>query len=184
MADITTLLHGARDGDPDALAALFAALYPELRRIARKRLSRDDRGTLLDTTSLVNECYLKLTAAARLQPVDRNHFLAYAASAMRSIVVDFARARLTERRGGGLTMVTLDSALRDGLPCGEDQVLAVHDALDDLAVLDRRLAQVVEMRYFGGLGDAEIAEALDVGIRTVRRDWEKARLLLAAAMQP
>ena len=183
MGDITVLLRSAKSGDASALASLFEALYPELRRIARQRLARDDRGTLLDTTALVHECFLKLAATGRMQPADRNHFLAYAASAMRSIVVDFARARLTERRGGGLTMVTLDSALRDGLPCGEDQILAVHDALDSLAVLDRRMAQVVEMRYFGGLDDAEIAEALDVGVRTVRRDWEKARLLLAASMQ-
>jgi len=183
MGDITKLLRDAKQGEPRALAALFEALYPELRRIARKRLARDDRGTLLDTTSLVNECYLKFAAAARLQPADRVHFLAYSASAMRSIVVDFARARHAERRGGGMHRVTLDSALIDGLPAGEDQVLAVHEALGDLAALDARLAQVVEMRYFGGLADAEIAEALEVGVRTVRRDWEKARLLLAASMR-
>ncbi|MEO8525983.1 MAG: ECF-type sigma factor [Caldimonas sp.] len=183
MGDITKLLREARQGDPDALSQLFEALYPELRRIARMRLARDDRGTLLDTTSLVNECYVKFASAERLQPADRIHFLAYSATAMRSIVVDFARARHAERRGGGARNLTLDSVLADGLPAGEDEVLGVHEALDELATLDARLARVVEMRYFGGLADAEIAEALDIGVRTVRRDWEKARLLLAAALR-
>lgn len=183
MADITRLLREAKQGDAQALAGLFAALYPELRRIARQRLARDDRGTLLDTTSLVHECYLKFAGAERLQPADRIHFLAYSATAMRSIVVDFARARVAERRGGGARHVTLDSALIDGLPAGEDEVIGVHEALDELAELDGRMARVVEMRYFGGLADAEIAAVLDVGVRTVRRDWEKARLLLAAALR-
>ena len=102
---------------------------------------------------------------------------------MRSIVVDFARARRGERRGGDALRVTLDSALVDGLRAGEDEVLDVHEALDDLAVLDARLARVVEMRYFGGMADAEIAEALDIGVRTVRRDWEKARLLLSESLR-
>ena len=183
MTDITRLLREARQGDADALAELFQTLYPELRRIARQRLARDDRGTLLDTTSLVHECYLKFAKAERVQAFDRVHFLAYSATAMRSIVVDFARARHAERRGGGARNLTLDSVIADGLPAGEEEVLGVHEALDDLATLDARLARVVEMRYFGGLADAEIAEALDIGVRTVRRDWEKARLLLAAALR-
>jgi RNA polymerase sigma factor (TIGR02999 family) len=183
MGDITTLLHQAKGGNAQALAELFEALYPELRRIARQRLARDDRGTLLDTTALVHECFLKFAGAERVQPTDRAHFLAYSATAMRSIVVDFARARRAERRGGGVRALTLDSALIDGLPAGEDEVLGVHEALDELAVLDERMARVVEMRYFGGLADAEIAEALEVGVRTVRRDWEKARLLLSAALR-
>ena len=183
MGDITTLLHDARAGDAAAVAGLFAQLYPELRRIARLRLARDNRGTLLDTTSLVHECYLKFAGAKRVQASDRAHFLAYAATAMRSIVVDFARARHAERRGGGARKLTLDSANVDNLPADEDEVLCVHEALADLAALDGRLARVVEMRYFGGLADAEIAEALDIGVRTVRRDWEKARLLLASALR-
>lgn len=183
MGDITKLLRQAQAGDSAAMSELFELLYPELRRIARKRLALDDRGTLLDTTALVHECYLKLVAGARVQPADRAHFLAYSASAMRSIVVDFARARSAERRGGGLRMVTLDSAVADALPAGEEEVIRVHEALDDLAALDARLARVVEMRYFGGLADDEIAEVLGVGVRTVRRDWGKARLLLSAALR-
>jgi RNA polymerase sigma factor (TIGR02999 family) len=183
MSDITTLLHEARSGNSQALAQLFETLYPELRRIARQRLARDDRGTLLDTTALVHECFLKFAGAERVQPADRAHFLAYSATAMRSIVVDFARARQAERRGGGVRALTLDSVLIGAIPAGEDEVLAVHEALDELAALDERLKQVVEMRYFGGLADAEIAEALGIGVRTVRRDWEKARLLLSVALR-
>ncbi len=183
MGDVTQLLREARNGDAQALAQLFEALYPELRRIARQRLSRDDRGTLLDTTALVHECYLKFANSGNLQPSDRAHFLAYSATAMRSIVVDFARARRAERRGGGVHPSTLDSAVADSVPGGEDEVIAVHEALDELAALDPRLARVVEMRYFGGMADAEIAEALELGVRTVRRDWEKARLLLSTALR-
>jgi RNA polymerase sigma factor (TIGR02999 family) len=181
--DITALLRAARQGDADALAGLFEALYPDLRRIARKRLSIDERGTLLDTTALVHECYLKFTRTQRLGADDRNHFMAYAATAMRSIVVDFARARLAERRGGGARHQTLDSASVGGIPGGEVEVLAIHEALDELATVDPRMARVVELRYFGGLADAEIADVLGVGLRTVRRDWEKARLILAATLR-
>jgi RNA polymerase sigma factor (TIGR02999 family) len=183
MESITQLLRASREGRPEALAALFDATYPELRTIARRRLAKDDRGTLLDTTSLVHECFLKLAGQEQLALEDRRHFLAYAATTMRSIVVDFARARVAARRGGGAARVTLDSAVFDAVPAGEDEVLAVNEALDDLAGLDPRLAQVVEMRYFGGLSDAEIAEALDLGIRTVRRDWAKARLVLATSLR-
>ncbi|MEO6364416.1 MAG: ECF-type sigma factor [Caldimonas sp.] len=183
MGDITVLLRGAKSGEAGALASLFEALYPELRRIARQRLDRDDRGTLLDTTALVHECFVKLAQARRLQPDDRGHFMAYAATAMRSIVVDFARARRAERRGSGLPRESLDDTRVGEVANGEDEVLAVHEALDELHGLDERMARVVEMRYFGGLADAEIAAALDVGVRTVRRDWEKARLLLANALR-
>jgi RNA polymerase sigma factor (TIGR02999 family) len=177
------LLRHARQGDNEALAALFEMLYPELRRIARHRLARDDGGTSLNTTALVNECYLKFARSTEMQPADRIHFLSYAASAMRSIVIDAARARLAERRGGGLRPVTLNSALISDTPSGEEEVIAVHEALQELAALDGRLARVVEMRYFGGLSDEEIGEVLEVNARTVRRDWEKARLILSQALR-
>ena len=183
MGDITDLIQRARGGESAAVGQLFEVLYPDLRRIAHARLSRNVRNTLLDTTALVNECFVKLSGARRLNAEDRVHFLAYAASAMRSVVVDFARARAAERRGGDAAHVTLNTAIAEGTPAGEDEILRVHEALAELGRLDPRLVQVVEMRYFGGMTDEEVAAALGVTDRTVRRDWTKARLLLAEALR-
>jgi RNA polymerase sigma factor (TIGR02999 family) len=183
MGDLTQLLQQARTGDQSALDALFAELQPELRRLAHARLAGGGRHTLLETAVLINECYLKLAQADRLVLNDRTHFLAYAARAMRSIIVDFARARVRERRGGDAPHVTLNTEVAQGLPAGDDQILSIHETLQALAAREPRLAQVVEMRYFGGLNEEEIAAALDVTDRTVRRDWEKARLLLADALR-
>ena len=183
MGDITVLLGRARDGDRGAFDGLFDALYPDLRRIAHARLASHQRNTMLNTTVLVHECFLKFTAADRLTPKDRAHFLAYGSQMMRSIIVDVARARQAERRGGDAAHTTLNTDVRDRVAAGEDEIMDVHEALEQLGALDARLAKVVEMRYFGGLREAEIAEALGVTERTVRRDWEKARLLLAAALR-
>lgn len=183
MGDITELLVQARGGDAAAIDSLFAELYPELRRMAHSRLAGGGRHTLLETSVLVHECYLKFAEAGRLSINDRAHFLAYTATAMRSIIVDFARGRLRERRGGNAAHETLNTDVIDGLPTGDDQIVDVHEALEALALREPRLVQVVEMRYFVGLSEREIAEALSVTERTVRRDWEKARLLLADALR-
>jgi len=183
MGDITLLLGRAREGDRQAFDELFDLLYPDLRRIAHARLSRNLRDTLLDTTVLVHEAYLKFAAAQRLTPQDRAHFLAYAAHVMRSIIVDTARASRAERRGGDAAHVTLGTEVSDNVAEAEEEILDVHEALTQLAQLDPRLARVVEMRYFGGMKEVEIGEALGVTERTVRRDWEKARLLLASALR-
>ena len=182
MGDITELLSQARAGDQGAFDALFAELYPQLHRIDRMRMASSPQLTLLDTTGLVNECYLKLVATSRLTPVDRGHFLAYGSQVMRSIIVDAARARAAERRGGGVPDATLSSdfALEAALP--EEEVLGIHQALNDLAILEPRLVEVVEMRYFGGLTESEIAESMGLSERTVRRDWEKAKILLASVL--
>jgi RNA polymerase sigma factor (TIGR02999 family) len=179
VGDITQLLQRARDGDKQAFDQLFQALYPDLRRIARARLAPHVRGTMLDTTALVHEAYLKFEQAQRLTPGDRTHFLAYAAHVMRSIIVDAARAGRSQRRGGDAAHVTLDTGVSDSVAAGEDEIVHVHEALERLAALNERLARVVEMRYFGGMTEVEIGEALGITERTVRRDWEKARLLLA-----
>jgi RNA polymerase sigma factor (TIGR02999 family) len=181
-APITTLLASARQGDAQAAGAAFELLYQELRRVARAKLRQHKTMTLLDTTSLVHESYLRLVGASALPVADRRHFFAYAARVMRSVIVDFARARQAERRGGGAEHVVLDTAMSEKIAAPENDVLRVHDALELLAQADARLAQIVEMRYFGGLSEQEIAEALDISDRTVRRDWEKARLLLFAAL--
>jgi RNA polymerase sigma factor (TIGR02999 family) len=137
---------------------------------------------LLDTTSLVHESYLRFVQAGQLKASDRKHFLNYAGRVMRSVIVDFARERLAQRRGGDALRVTLDTGVADSVAEGEVEIVRIHEALEELAQHDARLVQVVEMRYFGGLSEAEIAESLGVHVRTVRRDWEKARLLLADAL--
>lgn len=182
MAELTILLAAARQGDAKASSEAFALLYDELRRLARARLRPHQTMTLLDTTALVHESFLKVMGAQAMPVEDRHHFFAYASRVMRSVIVDFARARLAERRGGDAEKVVLDTALGERLAAPENDVLRVHEALEVLAQADERLAQVVEMRYFGGMTEAEIAEALGLSERTVRRDWEKARLLLLAQL--
>ena len=162
--------------------ALLPLLYDELRHLARARLSSGGRNITLDTTALVHESFLRLQKAGQFEGADRDHFLAYAATTMRSIVVDAIRRRRSERHGGNVVHVTLGTHAASELGASEEEILEVHDALGFLAKVNTRLAQVVEMRYFLGLTDAEIAAALGMTDRTVRRDWERARLLLASMM--
>jgi len=183
MGDVTHLIGQAREGDRAAFDKIFELLHPELRHIAHRRLARGARDGEAQTTALVNECYLKFVQRERLRPADRAHFLAYSATIMRSIIVDAARGARTDRRGGDAEHVTLDTAVIESQADSAEQILDVHGALEELARIDARLARVVEMRYFGGMEDAEIAEALGLSTRTVRRDWDKARLLLAHALR-
>jgi RNA polymerase sigma factor (TIGR02999 family) len=179
---LTDLIRLARAGDEAALRQIFDKTYEDLRRMARARIRQGGGGTLLDTTALVHESFLRFANAGELQLNDRMHFFRYAGQVMRSVIVDLARARRAERRGGGAPELTLNTALGNAATSGEEEVLRVHEALEELGALDPRLMQVVELRYFAGLSDVEIAEALGVTDRTVRRDWEKARLLLAKAL--
>ncbi|HKW84107.1 MAG TPA: ECF-type sigma factor [Burkholderiaceae bacterium] len=183
MTEITTLLQALNSGDNRAADQVVALLYDELRRLARSRLRRAGELTLLDTTALVHESYLRIQQAGKPEFADRKHFLAYAATAMRTIVIDIARARQADRRGGGAQHVTLDTAIGESVALEDEQVLRVHEALEELAGVDERLAQVVEMRYFGGLTEGEIAECLGLTERTVQRDWKKARLFLSMALR-
>jgi len=182
MAELTQLLCAARQGDERAAGEAFSLLYEELRRLARARLREHRTMTLLDTTALVHESYVKIVGTDALPVEDRHHFFAYASRVMRSVIVDFARARLTERRGGNAQKIVLDTDLGERLAAPEEDVLRVHEALEVLAQADVRLAQVVEMKWFGGLTEEQIAVALGLSDRTVRRDWEKARLLLRAQL--
>jgi len=162
----------------DGLPVLSAEAYRHLRLIARARLRHGGREVLLDTTALVHEAYLRL-AGAGADLAEQNAFMSYTSRAMRSVIVDHARKRQAECRGGDAVMVTLTGTLAEREPAAADDIVRVHEALEELAAIDARLARVVEMRYFAGLAEAQIAQALDVSERTVRRDWEKARLLLA-----
>lgn len=181
-ADLGDLIERAQTGDRAALDDLFTATYGDLHALARARLRASPRVTVLDTVALVNESYMRLKGAGRLRPQDRSHFVRYAARAMRSVIVDFVRRRAAGRRGGDLERVQLTTSISGSVPAGEDEILKVHEALEDLAAMDARAAEVVEMRYFSGMSEPEIAAALGVTERTVRRDWAKARVLLAEAL--
>jgi RNA polymerase sigma factor (TIGR02999 family) len=179
MLETMDPVQPAAPTDPPSVQALFPLLYNELRRLARSRLAAGGRHTLLDTASLVHEAYLRMQRDGGVALNDREHFLAYAATTMRSVVIDFVRRRNADRRGGGAEHVTLDTRAAEELGASDDEILAVHEALETLAKVDPRLVSVVEMRYFAGLSDLEIAAALGLSDRTVRRDWDRARLLLA-----
>lgn len=183
MSDVTSLLLAAKNDDPQAMNRLFEVLYDDLRLMARAKLRRSAPMTVLDTTALVHESYLRFLRTGDLRVEDRPHFLAYAARVMRSIVVDLIRSRLTDRHGGNALHVTLNTDISDSASVREDEVIMVNDALDELATIDPRLVKVVEMRYFAGMSEDEIAESLGVSVRTVERDWEKARLFLYRALK-
>jgi RNA polymerase sigma factor (TIGR02999 family) len=179
--NLTELIQRAQEGDGAAAEALFAATYEDLRKLARARLR--GRSDTLDTSSLVHESYLRFAASGHLRLQDRVHFVRWAGRVMRSVIVDFARRRKASRRGGDVVRVTLTERLALSRQLPEDEILHVHAALDKIAERDARMAEVVELRYFGGLTDAEIAGALGITDRTVRRDWERARLLLREALE-
>jgi RNA polymerase sigma factor (TIGR02999 family) len=183
MEPLTELLRQAQAGDDAARERLFAAAYEELRAHARGLLRGGGRNTFLDTTVLVHESFLRFQQAGRLNGGDRGHFFAYAGRVMRSVIVDFARKRQAERRGGEAEHVALDTQLAEDLRASDEQMLRINEALEALKEVDERLVQVVEMRYFVGMTEPEIARALGVAERTVRRDWEKAKLLLLAALK-
>lgn len=181
--DITVLLDAARDGDRSALDRVLSTLYQELHGMARRQLAGQQYGHTLDATALVHEAYLKLIGRREAQFDDRAHFFAYAASAMRSVVVDYARQRLAQKRGGDLHRVTeLPENLEGGFNLDED-MLGLDTALNRLSSVDPRLTQVVELRYFAGLSELEIAALLQRSERSVRRDWQKARMFLLASLQ-
>jgi RNA polymerase sigma factor (TIGR02999 family) len=177
---ISGLLADLRGGRREAFDQILPLVYHELRRAARRELAVRPSDTL-STTALVHELYLKLSHAQHAEWGDRAHFLAVAGVAMRHILVDRARRRTAEKRGGPQRHVTLDEALM-GADSQAESLLELHDALDQLARLDERLARVVECRFFGGMTEQETAEALNITERTVRRDWIKARGLLYQAL--
>jgi RNA polymerase sigma factor (TIGR02999 family) len=190
---ITLLLGRAAAGDRAALDEVYAALYPELKRIARARLRLQGRGagsnsgsaSGASTTMLVHESFVRLVGARGLRLEDRRHFFAYAAKTMRNIIVDTAREHLAERRGGGAEHVTLGDAEASQVADAQasDDLVRVSEALRELESVDAELAELVEMRYFGGYSEIEIAELQGVTERTVRRRWDKARAWLFVALR-
>jgi len=177
FSDITMLLGAWRAGDAAALERLVEALYAELHRIARHYMAKERPGHSLQPTALVNEAYVRLIDAQRVDWQSRDHFLAVAARQMRRVLVDMARAKGYRKRGGDAVRVTFDEALPVVLEPGRDLV-ALDDALDALAAVDERKARVVEMRFFGGLSVEQSAHALGVSVETVMRDWKVAKAWL------
>jgi RNA polymerase sigma factor (TIGR02999 family) len=182
--------RGAAPGSPEllpdrreSLDRLVPGVYEELRRIARRQLAGREGGGTLSTTGLVHEAYLKLVDQSCLAWRDDAHFVALVAVTMRHVLVDRARARLAQKRDGGLHRITLDGELI-AAPDQADAMLQLDDAIERLARVEPRLARVVDCRFFGGMSDDEIAAALAMTRRTVQRDWVKARMLLRRALSP
>lgn len=175
--EVTQLLEAWGEGDPAALDRLMPLVYQELRRIAKRNMARERPGHTLQTTALVNEVYLRLVDASKVSWQDRAHFFAICARTMRRILVDFARSRRYQKRGGGEQPLSLDESL-DVAGGPRSDLLAVDDALTRLAKHDARKSQVVELRFFGGLSVPETAEALKISPETVMRDWKMAKAWL------
>lgn len=180
-AEVTGLLRAWSSGRAEALDSLIPVVHQELKQIAAGYMRRERPEHTLQATGLVNEAYLRLVEQHNVTWHDRRHFYGIAAQCMRRILVDYARQRKAEKRGGDQTFVTIDESVDASTPRGID-LIALDDALAALAELDPRQAQVVELRYFGGLSIAEAAEQLDVSVATVKRDWESARVWLTCQL--
>src|SRR5499426_1375143 len=172
---VTQLLTRWSDGDDAALAELTPLVYEELRRLAHRQMGAERADHTLQTTALVNEAYLRLADQTNPRWQNRAHFFAVAARAMRQILVSYARTQQAQKRGGGAFKVDLDEAALIS-PEESKEVVELHEALEQLSALDSRKAQVVELKYFGGLNYDEIAEVLKISRITVRRDWEFAKV--------
>ncbi len=179
--EVTKLLRAWSQGDNAALDELYQIVYGELRRLAHRYMSREIAGHTLQTTALVNEAYLRLADAKDMNWQDRAHFFAVSANVMRRILIDEARARRAERRGGDNLTIALDEALDVGNG-GDLDLIALDLALQGLARINHRQSQVVELRYFGGLSVVETAEVLKVSADTVMRDWRFAKAWLKREM--
>jgi RNA polymerase sigma-70 factor (ECF subfamily) len=176
-ASPTDLLLAWSRGERAAFDQLVPLVHGELRRLARRYMSRERPGHTLQATALVNEAYVRLLQVNRVSWQNRTHFFAMAARVMRRVLVDFERARRNQKRGGGARKASLDEAVDIGIPVNQDLV-AIDDALTRLDAVHPRKGQVVELRFFGGLSLDETAEALHVSRDTVKRDWRFARLWL------
>lgn len=180
--EITEAIARLKTGEDDAVKHLFSVSYDELKRLAHSRLWASNLKQSFATESLVHESYLRLSQVQSLNLPDRKHYFAYASKVMRSVVLDAVREANAECRGGGQAAVTLDTEIAELSHKGGD-VQAIDDALKDLQRLSPDLAALVEMRFFGGLTEAEVAEALGVSERTVRREWTKARAALLVLLE-
>jgi RNA polymerase sigma factor (TIGR02999 family) len=178
---VTTLLMNWRQGDREAGNQLMVRMQPELRRIAAGYMRQERPGHTLQATALMNELYLRLMGGGAVEWQDRAHFLAVAARLLRRILVDHARESLAGKRGGGAAVTTLKEGSARS-PSFDERLLDLHAALDELASMDGRVAQVIELRYFGGLTEKEAAETLGISVATLKRDWEAGRAWLVGRL--
>jgi len=176
--EITQLLAEWREGNQSALDELYPLVYDELHRLARRYMSRERKGHTLQTTALINEAYVRLIDQKNVQWANRSHFFAISAQIMRRILIDHARRHQYAKRGGGARQVSLDEAATVVMPDQSGELLRLDEALKSLAEMDPRRSQVVELRYFGGLNNEEIAGVLHISENTVTRDWNMARAWL------
>ena len=183
--DLTGLLIEWAQGDKAALDRLTPLVYDEIRRIAHRYIQRERDGHTLQTTALINEAYLRLAGSQNVDWQNRSHFFAVTAQVMRHILIDHARRRRYVKHGGEVQRVAFDLAMNEAVMMSQaraDELLALDEALDELAKLDQRKSRVVELRYFGGLSLEETAEVLEVSLMTVRRDWRAAKAWLYKAV--
>jgi len=179
---VSSLITAVERGDSSSTEALFTALYSDLRRLARQELSRRGAGVTLTATALLHEAYLEISKRDGAMFVDRARFMAYASRVMRGLIIDYARARRAQKRGGQFEMTTLDAEPRGRL-VDDRELVAISDALDELAAVDQALAEVVDLKFFCGFSFGEIAGMRQVSERTVQRQWDKARIYLHGALR-
>ena len=178
---LSSLFATAESGDRAAADQLFAALYDELHRMARRELARRGSGVTLSARTLLHEAYLDMSVRERAFP-DRNRFMAYACRVMRGLIIDYARRRQAQKRGGQFEITSIRTDVAEAIANGPD-LEPLSDALDELATIDARLARIVDLKFFCGFSFAEIAAMSDLSERTVQRDWEKARIYLHHVLQ-
>ena len=178
---LSSLVASAEQGDRAAADALFTALYEELHRMARRELAKRGAGVTLGATTLLHEAYLDISGREQAAFPDRNRFLGYAARVMRGLIIDYARSRHAQKRGGGFEITSMDTEVASPVP-DLREITQISDALDALAALDPALAQIVDLKFFCGFSLAEIAVMRGVSERTAQRDWEKARIYLHGAI--
>lgn len=180
--DLTTLLASAERGDRSAADALFTVLYEELHRMARRELSKRGAGITLGATTLLHDAYLDMSGREGAAFPDRNRFMAYAARVMRGLIIDYARSRQAQKRGGQFEITSLSTDVAESIPDAA-ALTRLSDALDELAAVDTRLARIVDLKFFCGFSFAEIAAMSGVSERTAQRDWDKARIYLHQVLQ-
>ena len=180
---ISSLFASTQQGDPAAAQQLFQVLYAELHSVAKRELARNGAWRSLGATTLLHEAFLNMSGRVKISFPDRAHFMAYAARAMRGLIIDYVRSRQAQKRGSAFEFMSLDTNIAADAAADDHELARLSDALDELATVEPDLAELVDLKYFCGFSITEIADIRGVSERTVQRDWEKARLYLHCALK-